>query len=324
MISVIIPVYNVEAYLPACIESVTGQTCTDLQILLIDDGSTDRSGIICDAYAAKDSRIKVIHIEYRGVSAARNIGIAMAEGEWISFVDSDDVVHPEMLSRLLAAAERYRADLCMCAYIHIHSVEREKSFLESPAVRNGSVEIVHSRLYVQQVLNGEKDLVVWRSLYRREAVQKCRFDEGRFFEDIPYLVHIASYIQKTVSIKDLLYGYRQREGSITKVISPERLVQRMDAYELRNRYVQKFFPDMLALSKADMWTAMINYQIIAEEWDYSDREMFNEIYRVYKKRNRLTLKELKDRRIPIKRRLILMISFLSLPTACKLKKRLMR
>lgn len=324
MISVIIPVYNVEAYLSACINSITAQTYTDLQILLIDDGSTDQSGIICDAYAAKDSRIKVIHIEYRGISAARNIGIDLAEGEWISFVDSDDVIHPEMLNRLMKTAIKYGADVCRCGYIHIHSRDKERSFLTCPAVRDGAAEVVHSRVYIQQVLNGSKDPVVWRSLFRKETVNQCRFEEGYFYEDIPYQVLLASHIRKAVFIKDRLYGYRQRAGSITAFIDRESLIQRMTAYELRNRYVQEFFPDMLALSKAGMWTAMINYLIISEEWNDTDREKYIAICSEFKERNPLTLKEMADLRIPIRRRLILMISFVSLPAACALKKRLRR
>lgn len=140
MISVIVPIYNVGEYLTACIRSITEQTYTDLQILLIDDGSTDQSGMICDAFAEKDSRIKVLHVENRGVSAARNTGIEMAEGEWTAFVDGDDIVHPELLARLLETAERTGADVCKCGYVNIHSKESEKTFLANQKKKQADLE----------------------------------------------------------------------------------------------------------------------------------------------------------------------------------------
>lgn len=115
LVSVIIPVYNAEDYLPACLDSLLCQTLTEIEILLIDDGSTDGSGRICDACAAKDARIRVIHQENQGVSRARNQGIEHAAGEYILLVDSDDWAEPTLCEQLYMAAEAHHADLCICA-----------------------------------------------------------------------------------------------------------------------------------------------------------------------------------------------------------------
>lgn len=324
MISVIIPVYNVELYLSACIKSVIGQTYKDLQILLIDDGSTDRSGAICDTFAGIDSRIKTVHAENKGVSGARNIGIKIAEGEWISFVDSDDILHPEMFSRLIETAERSGADLCKCGYAHIHSENAEKEFLTRPAIRDNEIEIVYSPDYLEQILNNYKSNVVWRSIFRTEAVKKCEYDDGYICEDILYQVWISPYIKKAAYISDYLYGYRQRTGSITKTENLPYIRRRMSAYELRNRYVASLFPDFIGMSKAGMMTMLVDCHIIAEGWDMQSQKEFADISRNIRKRNKLTLRELADNRIPARRRALVFIAMISMPIACKVKKRLRR
>ena len=116
MISVIVPVYNVEPYLRKCLDSIVNQTYRDFEILIIDDGSTDGSGRICDEYAEKDSRIKVFHTENRGLSCARNLGLAEAKGEWIGFVDSDDWIEPDMYEVLIRRAEETGADVVECSH----------------------------------------------------------------------------------------------------------------------------------------------------------------------------------------------------------------
>ena len=324
MISVIVPIYNVGEYLTACIRSITEQTYTDLQILLIDDGSTDQSGMICDAFAAKDSRIKVIHAENRGCSAARNIGISMAEGEWTSFVDGDDVVHHELFSRLLETAERSGADLCRCGYVHIRSKESEEAFLTGLASGDGRIEIVYSPEYLQQIVNGIKSPEVWRSIFRTEAVKKCEFDIGYISEDYLYQVLIAPYIRKVAYIPDLLYGYRKRPGSATMTDTLAQSKRSMSAFELRNRYIESLFPDLTGMSRAGLMAVMIDWYIKAEDWDTESRKEFQAFTNEIRRRNRLTVKDLVDKRIPARRRCIVFLSMISMPAAGKIKKRLRR
>ncbi len=125
MISVFVPVYRVENYLEKCLDSITGQTYTDLEILLIDDGSPDRCGEICDRYADVDHRIQVFHTENHGLSSARNLGLEHAKGEYIGFVDSDDWIEPDMFARLLAAIEDNNADIAVCGRVMEYPDKKE-------------------------------------------------------------------------------------------------------------------------------------------------------------------------------------------------------
>ena len=129
MISIIVPVYNVESYLRKCLDSILAQTYRDLEILVVDDGSTDGSGAICDEYAGKDDRIKVFHTENKGLSCARNLGLDSANGDWIGFVDSDDWIELDMYEVLLRKAEKTGADVVECGVYEEHSdetIKREK------------------------------------------------------------------------------------------------------------------------------------------------------------------------------------------------------
>ena len=119
-ISVIVPVYNCEKYLPSCLDSILNQTYTSLQIILVDDGSPDKSGIICDQYAAKDSRIQVIHQKNQGVSAARNAGLACADGDAVGFVDSDDTIDADMYETLTSLMLAHKADVAVCGYKKVY------------------------------------------------------------------------------------------------------------------------------------------------------------------------------------------------------------
>ena len=130
VISVIVPIYKVEPYLRKCIDSVLAQTFTDFELILVDDGSPDNCGAICDEYAAKDDRIRVIHQENRGLSAARNAGIdwafAHSDSQWLTFIDSDDIVAPDFLAKMISATEQAHADLCVCDFLSVFPAGKEE------------------------------------------------------------------------------------------------------------------------------------------------------------------------------------------------------
>ena len=130
-ISVIVPVYRAEAFLHACVDGILSQTFSDFELFLVDDGSPDGSGAICDSYLAKDSRVRVIHQRNQGQAAARNHALAQAAGEWICYVDSDDLIHPQMLQRLFESAERNGAGISMCPMVE--APELPADFLDEPA-----------------------------------------------------------------------------------------------------------------------------------------------------------------------------------------------
>lgn len=207
-ISVIVPVYNVENYLDKCIDSLLSQTYQNLQIILVDDGSKDCSGRMCDDWAKKDSRIQVIHQENRGLSGARNTGIAAATGEFIMFVDSDDVLSPDLCKTLYDIIDGAQISICNPVHIfpdipwHFTSSDHVTSFDTQEAIR--------TMWYQTSFLPS-----AWGKLFRRALFENHRFTEGRLFEDID-LMHEIFWEATTIRYCDAcLYGYVHRENSIT-------------------------------------------------------------------------------------------------------------
>ena len=180
IISVIIPVYKVEQYLEQCIVSVTRQTYQQLEILLVDDGSPDRCGTICDEWAKRDRRIKVIHKENGGLSDARNAGLKVASGTFIAFVDSDDFIMPTMLEQLLVALEQEHAEIAECDYITFSEEVPEKGVL----IRKKTVGYEMKEAMSFLLDEYKFKYTVWNKLYRREIFNCLQFEVGKIHEDV--------------------------------------------------------------------------------------------------------------------------------------------
>ena len=176
MLSVIIPVYNVEPYLEKCLDSVLKQTYKDMEILIIDDGSTDRSGAISDEYAAKDSRIRVFHTENRGLSAARNLGLDNAVGGYIGFVDSDDWIEPDMYEVLLKKAEETGADIVECGVF--------KEYPDKTVEHQRPDRVMYKIEAIRALVNRELSNSVWNKVWVKSCYFNIRFPEGRLYEDV--------------------------------------------------------------------------------------------------------------------------------------------
>lgn len=209
LISVIVPVYNVESYLERCIDSIINQTYSNLEIILVNDGSTDSSGSICEQYSEKDSRIKVIHKKNGGLSDARNVGLDVATGEFISFIDSDDWVSRTMFSEMV---EQFidNVDIVGAKFIE-SSGQIEQSLIND----SGQVLIFSGEAALKAHLNGKYFYIsVWNKLYRRELFEQLRFPVGRLAEDL-YITHKLLIKSRQVAFidKTVMY-YFQREGSI--------------------------------------------------------------------------------------------------------------
>jgi len=229
MISVIVPVFNVEQYINKCVESIVTQTYRDLEIILIDDGSTDNSLSLCNAWRAKDPRICVIHQEFRGVSKARNVGLDHAHGEFIMFVDSDDYIAPTMCERFVAAQSETDSDIVI-GNLSIIPTEgppfvNHASFPEAPCTLPGRE--VLSRFYGPKKPVFALELAaVWGKLYKRHLFLgplPLRFPVGRVFEDnyISYKTFYAAH--KITVLPDALYFYVKRNGSITDSLNLTKL-----------------------------------------------------------------------------------------------------
>lgn len=208
LISIIVPVYNVEKYLEECIESIIHQTYKNLEIILVDDGATDHSGKMCDEFAKKDNRIKVIHKENGGLSDARNAGIEIATGEYIQFVDSDDCLNPKMCEILYEEIKQTNAEISLCSYYVWTNDEKNTSATYTR-------EIYTPEQALQEFLLDQKvKAYAWNKMFKKSLFDTIRFPVKRVFEDqltIPILFAMASKI----ALNNIpLYYYRQREGSI--------------------------------------------------------------------------------------------------------------
>ena len=207
-ISVIVPVYNVEKYLHRCIDSILAQTFTDFELLLINDGSKDRSGEICDEYAANDSRIRVFHKENAGVSKARNQGLDNAKGEWVTFIDSDDWVREDFLQKRLDLALKEGSDVAYCDVEYVYATH--SAYCKTARAVQGKAENVNSwilsRTTYSPIILARKDLFDKYNL---------RYIEGlRFGEDFNLIIKLVLYANRTSYVQEALYYYnKQNEGS---------------------------------------------------------------------------------------------------------------
>lgn len=206
-VSVIIPVYNVLNYLERCINSVRSQTWHNLEILLIDDGSTDGSGAACDYVASQDDRIKVVHQKNAGLSAARNVGLDLATGDFLTFVDSDDWVHPRYVEAMMDAQANSHARMVICQWIPC-------SGEQDPSASVGKIEIIDRDEAIPRMLKGEW-VSAWAKLYHRSLFEDLRFPVGKYNEDYAILIYLFERCDVICLIPDVLYYYFKREGSIT-------------------------------------------------------------------------------------------------------------
>mgnify|MGYP004554211329 FL=1 len=212
----IIPVYNVEKYLRRCLDSVIAQTYQNFEIICVDDGSIDDSGKICDQYAVRDARIKVIHQENQGPSAARNRGLDAAEGEYIAFVDSDDYILEDMYKKMLDKLLNYNVDLCVCQWQYEFSDGRQvvKKKNIDPTIYGCKTSLEFARFLYRGNYENSVVVAVWNKLYRRALLDKIRF-EGRIHEDEAFSGRIMAKNISVYVMEDQFYVYAQNGDSLT-------------------------------------------------------------------------------------------------------------
>ena len=216
LLSIIVPVYNVKLYLEECIESIIKQTYTDLQIILVDDGSTDGSQTICDELAKKDSRIVVIHKENGGSSTARNKGMEIAKGEYIAFVDSDDWLEPNMYQDLIARIEEHNADMAVCSFYECKE-NKKKAVGNSQLVKTFNTEEIFLN-------KNQLRFLVWNKIFRKSFVEKLRFVPGQGYEDFHFCRQAFLQTRKLVYLDSPLYNYRiSRPGNTNSSFKPGRM-----------------------------------------------------------------------------------------------------
>lgn len=228
-ISIIVPVYKVEKYLEKCVDSILAQTFTDFELILVDDGSPDRSGAMCDEYAQKDSRVRVIHKENGGLSSARNAGIDVAKGRYLGFVDSDDYIAADMYELLYQEITQSQADLAICG---IYDVYEGKDPVTKSVIHK-TVSADEALLLILQGNNISVHAV--NKLYRRELFQNLRYPEGKYHEDSFVIVDLLEMCQKVAINSQQKYFYYHRLGSINTEKFSDKQFEFIEAWEINER-----------------------------------------------------------------------------------------
>lgn len=212
LITIIVPVYNIEKYIVKCIESILKQTINDIEVILVDDESTDNSGKICDRYALIDKRVKVIHQSNKGLSGARNSGIDIARGKYIGFVDGDDYIYPDMFEALVKLLEHNNVDCACCGYDYF---DENKNAIEK-IHRNNKLYFMNNKDAIERMFFTKYyQCYAWNKLWKREMFNKIRYPEGKVFEDICTTYELFKECNNIVFMQSSKYIYRIRSGSIT-------------------------------------------------------------------------------------------------------------
>lgn len=256
VVSVIVPVYRVEKWLIRCVESIICQTYRNLEIILVDDGSPDDSGRICDEYAKRDERIVVIHQKNRGVSAARNAALRIAKGQYIGFVDGDDYIEPKMYYELVHAIEEHRADISCVGIIRDNETTGKQRVIRCP----GKLTEYSAEEAIKEILYGrDVGISVWSKLFRREAFANVCFPEGETSEEA-YILPKVMCERRVVHVGKPMYHYMSRADSLTARYDADATRVAWANAKRIDEFVSTFYP---ALRKAsEFYSANILYTFI--------------------------------------------------------------
>ena len=255
-VSIIVPIYNIEDYIERCLESLLSQTLKNIEIICVDDGSTDSSGDICDYYALQDERLVVIHKENGGLVSARKIGLEIARGEYIGFVDGDDYIEPDMYQQLLAAIQQNHVDI-----IHSGFISQGKTFLPKKfeVLNYMDARCENIRKYV---LSSEITPSIWSKLFKKEIIQNCYSsvpDIQSYGEDLVCLVNCFCEGAHMISIDMAFYHYTIRDDSISHLISNKNYQEEINLYESIVNNLENY--GLLEELQAEM-TGFLQYHMI--------------------------------------------------------------
>ncbi len=275
-LSIIVPVYNSEKYLDKCIESILNQDMINFELILINDGSTDNSENICKRYAEIDNRILIINKINGGQSSARNLGLNIARGKYIGFVDSDDWINKGMFSTLINILEKENSDIAICNSMWIYNDRNE-------------IKRVNDKLLIMDNFNGMKELItgekfidtVWDKIYKKDLWDEIRFPEGKIYEDTDTIYKVFSKAKKSIFINEVLYYYIQRDGSTVNKKVNSRFVDQLIAVDnmidfINDKYLS-LLPEVLNL----YFNCILNWITKIER--YEDKENKNNNMKILKK-----------------------------------------
>lgn len=237
-VSVIIPIYNVELYLRRCLDSVLAQTYQNLEIILVDDGSPDRCGEICDEYAKADSRVRVIHQTNQGLSAARNAGIDVATGSFLAFIDSDDYVEERMIEVLLDNLRTYQAQISSCEHVDVY----EGRPVPEAGLENSICELTPEQALAKFLISTKVDVITWNKLYERKLFSDIRFPVGKLYEDHFTTYRLLDRARKIVHTQAQFYYYCKRCASISGMSFSPRTFQLREGLDEECPFIKKKYP----------------------------------------------------------------------------------
>ena len=239
LISIIVPVYNVEKYLRRCLDSIINQSYKNIEVLLIDDGSTDNSGKICDEYKKRDTRIKVLHEKNEGQATARNLGIRNAKGKYISFIDSDDFVDIYFIEKLYSNIIEESADISVCA-THKFFKNKDTEDIINDKI-NKTIQNFNSQEAIKQLLltNGKLNNYPVNKLYKKELFNNIKFPEGKKFEDIDIMYRLFDISKKISASTEILYYYYIHDDSTTGNLKLSNVYDKIDIIQERDKYIRE-------------------------------------------------------------------------------------
>ncbi len=249
-ISVVVPIYKVEKYLDRCVQSILNQTFSDFELILVDDGSPDNCGAMCDAYAKQDSRVQVIHKENGGLSDARNVGKAAATGEYVLFVDSDDYIMPQLMERLYAMAKKYYADIVCGGIFNCYKDKEVSQFTEKEELVYTGTVALKNMLQGQHVTGSAGG-----KLYSKELSNQFDFQIGKYYEDAFFQIDIFPKARVVAVTTEPMYCYVHRSNSITTHDFRERDMDIVGAYQYTLQQATKYYSSLIPQAKFRLYWA---------------------------------------------------------------------
>lgn len=309
-ISVIVPIYNVEDYLHRCIDSIINQTYTNLEIILVDDGSPDNCPIICDEYAKKDSRIRVVHKKNGGLSDARNAGIDIATGEYIMFIDSDDFVDIEMMESMMKNMIDNKVDMVVCNIKYVYEDREVVKYNQSDRIldRYEAME--------EYLKDGVVQAVAWNKLYKKSLINKMRYKVGKTNEDEFFTYKVVDKTAKIYYNSTPFYNYLQRDSSIMGKYSIKRLDGVEASYERLNFIKERYPSFYLNEKKTFLNLCIYSYMMILRNKNIDSGNKGKNILSSYVKKLNFTKDEIKQ--YSLKDRIKIFMSKKSLNCCCKI------
>lgn len=273
-ISVIVPVYKVEKYIHKCVDSILGQSFSDIQVILVDDGSPDSCGAVCDNYALRDTRVQVIHKENGGLSDARNAGLPYAVGKYVIFLDSDDYVDNDMLEYLYHNITSTDSDMATCGVYEVFSDRIEAQETEPFFV--GSGEEAFRCILRGHTIRGE----IWNKLIKKSCIEDLCFPKGRLYEDIFYTAELMQRVKRVAVGTEPKYYYLHRDDSITGKKYRPQLYDIIDGYTKNYETVKRVFPSLEKEAECLwIWSRFIVLDKMLLEDHYRELEGFSELRR---------------------------------------------